>query len=80
MCEMWINSKMVEKMPSGISAAMTAISASNHKKYLTNIGYSALHNSDRCFPERLTNQKKKKIMYVGLKKKIRIFLVSTYPC
>lgn len=50
-------SKMIEKMPSGISAAMTAISASNHKQYLTIIGYSALHNSDRCFPERLRNQK-----------------------
>ena len=38
-------------MPSGISAAMTATSASSHKQYFTKIGYSALHNSDRCFPE-----------------------------
>lgn len=52
-----VQRSMIEKMPSGISAAMTAISASNHKQYLTIIGYSALHNSDRCFPERLSNQK-----------------------
>lgn len=55
--------KMIEKMPSGISAAMTAISASNHKQYLTIIGYSALHNSDRCFPERL--KQSEKYMYVS---------------
>lgn len=40
-------------MPSGMSAAITAISASNHKQYLTNNGYSALHNSDRCIPVRM---------------------------
>lgn len=38
-------------MPSGISAAITASSASNHRQYLTINGYSALHNSERCFPE-----------------------------
>ena len=31
---------------------MTAISASNHRQYFTNFGYSALHNSDKCLPER----------------------------
>lgn len=40
-------------MPSGMSAAITAISASTHKQYLTYNGYSALHNSDRCIPVRL---------------------------
>lgn len=37
-------------VPSGIYAAMTTISASNHRQYFTNIEYSALHTSDRCFP------------------------------
>lgn len=48
-------------MPSGMSAAMTASSASNHKQYLTNSGYSALHNSARCFP--VIHHNKKLINY-----------------
>lgn len=38
-----------------MSAAMTASSASNHRQYFTYLGYSALHNSERCFPERYIN-------------------------
>ena len=30
---------------------MTATSASSHRQYFTKMGYSALHNSDKCFPE-----------------------------
>lgn len=47
-------------MPSGISAAMTATSASNHRLHLTYFGYSALHNSARCLPENPTPQHKNK--------------------
>lgn len=43
-------------MPSGISAAMTATSANNHKQYFTNNGYSALHSSAKCFPVKYTKQ------------------------
>lgn len=52
-----INGDLNNKKPSGISAAMTAISASIHKQYLTVLGYSALHNSDKCLPEKLNKAK-----------------------
>ncbi|KAM7518825.1 hypothetical protein LguiB_017787 [Lonicera macranthoides] len=42
---------MPRPMPSGISTAITAISASNHRQYFTYFGYSTLHNSDKCFPD-----------------------------
>ena len=42
--------KREREIPSGMSAAMTANSANNHRQYLINIGYSALHNSERCLP------------------------------
>lgn len=51
----------LEVLPSGISAAMTATSASNHRQYLTNTGYSALHNSDKCFP--VKKKKEERINY-----------------
>ena len=44
-------------LPSGISAAMTATSASNHRQYFTYFGYSALHNSARCLPVAIRKQK-----------------------
>lgn len=49
-------------MPSGISAAMTAISASNHRQYVTYFGYSALHSSDKCLPAHQNNKSKTKLI------------------
>jgi hypothetical protein len=43
-------------LPSGMSAAMTASSASNHRQYFTYFGYSALHNSERCLPVEISQQ------------------------
>jgi hypothetical protein len=43
-------------LPSGMSAAMTASSASNHRQYFTCFGYSALHNSARCLPVEISQQ------------------------
>ena len=43
-------------LPSGISAHMTANSASNHRQYFTYFGYSNLHNSERCLPVEICKQ------------------------